>query len=283
MNSLNNILAGIFLRWCLAQILAVILVILIKAGPLATVLSIVIANFAATWLVVDYMRKYYGIQIKKIELEVLQAQINPHFLFNTLNAVITYSRTNPEIARRLLIRLASFFRYALKRHGNFNSLKEEIDYVNTYLVLEKARFREKIRIQRDIDTNLLDCQVPVLILQPLVENAIKHGIQPKDGTGTVHIAARLLNGEIQFIIRDDGVGIKKDKIPEVLLPGFGSGNGVGLSNVHERLKYLFGRSYGLQIESDENMGTSVYFKVPLKFSADGKGGLTGEAQSADCR
>lgn len=221
--------------------------------------------------------------VTKAELDALHAQINPHFLFNTLNTIITYSRTNPETARRLLIRLASFFRQALKRHGHFNSLKEEIEYVNTYLVLEKARFREKLRIQRDIDPALLEYQVPVLTLQPLIENAIKHGIQPKVETGTVHISARMFNGEMLFIIRDDGVGISRDRMPKVLLPGFGSGNGVGLSNVHERLKSLYGEDYGLRIVSEIGKGTSVYVRVPLQGSAIEKGGLAGETKSAHCR
>ncbi|MDI9447259.1 MAG: histidine kinase [Bacillota bacterium] len=198
------------------------------------------------------------------ELDALHAQINPHFLFNTLNAIITYSRTHPETARRLLIRLASFFRQALKRHGHFNSVKEEIEYVNTYIILEKARFREKLKIKRDLDPALYDYQVPVLTLQPLVENAIKHGVQPKVGPGTVEIIARLVNGEMLFIIRDDGVGISSDRMSKVFLPGYGSGNGVGLSNVHERLKSLFGEDYGLRITSEINKGTSVYVRIPVK-------------------
>lgn len=212
--------------------------------------------------------------VTKAELDALHAQINPHFLFNTLNTIITYSRTHPETARRLLIRLSSFFRQALKRHGHYNSLREEIEYVNTYLILEKARFRGKLRIQRDIDPSLLDYQVPVLTLQPLVENAVKHGIQPKVGPGTVYITARLFNGEMLFIIRDDGVGIDRDRMPKVLLPWFGSGNGVGLSNVHERLKSLFGDDYGLRIVSEVNKGTSVYVRIPLKENVVEKRGVT---------
>lgn len=216
--------------------------------------------------------------VTKAELDALHAQINPHFLFNTLNAIITYSRTNPETARRLLIRLASFFRQALKRRGHFNTLKEEIEYVNTYLVLEKARFREKLRVQRDISPDLMDYQVPVLTLQPLVENAVKHGILPKMGQGTVYISARKVGREILFTIRDDGVGISIDRLPMVILPGFGSGNGVGLSNVHERLKSLFGEDYGLRIVSKENEGTTIYLRVPLmRGNVIEKGGLAGEA------
>ena len=224
--------------------------------------------------------------VTKAELDALHAQINPHFLFNTLNTIITYSRTHPETARRLLIRLSSFFRQALKkRHGHYNSLREEIEYVNTYLILEKARFRGKLRIQRDIDPSLLDYQVPVLTLQPLVENAVKHGVHPKVGTGTVHISAKMFNGEMFIIIRDDGVGINKERMPKVFLPWFGSGNGVGLSNVHERLKSLFGEDYGLRIMSEVNKGTSIYVRVPLNENNVSKGGIdsAGEAQSVDYR
>jgi len=202
--------------------------------------------------------------VTKAELDALQAQINPHFLFNTLNTIIMFSRTNPETARRLLIRLATFFRYALKRHGHFNSIKEEIEYLNTYLVLEKARFRDKLKIIRDIDESLYDYQVPVLTIQPLVENAVKHGILPKQGQGTVWIRAFLEEEEeIIFEIKDNGVGIPPEKFPDILKLGYGSGNGVGLSNVHERLKGLFGEEYGLKVESTPGEGTSIFIRIPL--------------------
>lgn len=201
--------------------------------------------------------------ITKAELDALQAQINPHFLFNTLNTIIMFSRTNPETARRLLIRLASFFRHALKRHGHFNTLKDEIEYFNTYLILERARFREKLRVVREIDEELLEYKIPVLTIQPLVENAIKHGILPKPGQGTVQITVRKDDNEMLIVIRDDGVGIDPALQSKVLTPGFGSGNGVGLSNVHERLKVLFGEEYGLRIVSVPGEGTSVYVRIPL--------------------
>lgn len=201
--------------------------------------------------------------VTKAELHALHAQINPHFLFNTLNTIIMFSRTNPETARRLLIRLATFFRQTLKRHGHFNTLREELEYINTYLVLEKARFREKLRILRDIDSELMDYQVPVLTLQPLVENAVKHGVTPKMGQGAVQISVKREQGELHVTVKDDGVGIPRDKIHLVLQPGYGSGNGVGLSNVHERLKSLFGDEYGLVIESTEGDGTTIHVRVPL--------------------
>ncbi len=217
--------------------------------------------------------------VTKAELDALHAQINPHFLFNTLNTIITYTRTDPENARRLLIRLASFFRQTLKRHGHFNTLREEIEYVNTYLILEKARFREKLKIHRDIDPVLLDYNVPVLTLQPLVENAVKHGIQPKLGPGVIRITAKLVDGEMLFVITDDGVGIDSDRLPMVLLPGFGSESGVGLSNVNERLKSLYGEEYGLKIESETDRGTTVYVRIPISGESHEKGGFAGEIES----
>lgn len=221
--------------------------------------------------------------VTKAELDALHAQINPHFLFNTLNTIITYTRTDPDTARKLLIRLASFFRQTLKRHGHFNTLREEIEYVNTYLILEKARFREKLRIQRNIDPALLDFKVPVLTLQPLVENAVKHGIQPKMSPGTVQISANLVDGEMIFIIKDDGVGIDGERLPKILLPGFGSGNGVGLSNVNERLKSLYGEEYGLKIESQTDQGTKVYVRIPLNEEGHEKGGFASEIESINYR
>jgi two-component system LytT family sensor kinase len=218
--------------------------------------------------------------ITRAELQALHAQINPHFLFNTLNTIIMFSRTNPETARRLLIRLASFFRHSLKKHGMFNTLEEELEYVNTYLVLEKARFQEKLLILRDIDPELMKYKVPVLCIQPLVENAVKHGITPKMGQGAVQIIAKQVDGEILVIIKDDGVGIAKDKFPKVLLPGFGSGNGVGLSNVHERLKSMFGVDYGLKIVSEKDKGTSMYMRIPLMLEID-EGGENYEVKSTN--
>ncbi|AEF93378.1 putative signal transduction histidine kinase [Desulfotomaculum nigrificans CO-1-SRB] len=204
----------------------------------------------------------------KAELDALQAQINPHFLFNTINTISMFTRTNPETARRLLIRLSSFFRHSLKRHGRFITLEEELEYIHTYLVLEKARFREKLRVLRNIDKSLLQYNIPVLTVQPLVENAVRHGITPKEGQGTVQISAQLHGDEIEIAITDDGVGIPPEIMPKILEPGFGSGSGVGLSNVNERLKILFGEDHGLHIESEPGQGTAVWLRVPLMVDDD---------------
>ncbi len=202
--------------------------------------------------------------VTKAELDALQAQINPHFFFNTLNTIIMYSRTNPNRARRLLIRLSDFFRQALKQRGNFISLEEEMNFVNTYLVLEKARFGPKLQIIQDIEHELYEEFIPRLTLQPLVENAVKHGITPKLGPGAIKISAKRDGSEIVLVVKDDGAGIPPEKLGLVLQPGYGSGNGVGLSNVHERLKGLFGENYGLRVQSSPNQGTTITMRIPFR-------------------
>ncbi len=210
--------------------------------------------------------------ITKAQLEALHAQINPHFFFNTLNTIIMYSRTNPQRARRLLIRLAEFFRQTLKRHGHFISLREELEFVHTYLVLEKARFGPKLQIIEEIDSELLGQRIPYLSLQPLVENAVKHGISPKLDSGAIKISAHRLENDFVLCIKDDGVGIPPEKIDLVTKPGYGSGNGVGLSNVHERLQSLYGAEFGLKIESEVHRGTKITIILPLNLQKKPEGG-----------
>ncbi len=197
------------------------------------------------------------------KLDALHAQINPHFFFNTLNTIIMYSRTNPDRARHLLISLAEFFRQTLKRHGHFITLSEELECVNTYLELEKARFGNKLQIIEEIPEELINYKIPVLSIQPLVENSVKHGITPKVGKGIVRIIAFKEKNHLVLTISDDGIGIAPDKIDKVLKPGYGSGNGVGLSNVHQRTQNLFGEDYGLKITSNLDVGTSIKMRIPL--------------------
>ncbi|WP_420795387.1 histidine kinase [Desulfofalx alkaliphila] len=221
--------------------------------------------------------------VTKAELDALQAQINPHFLFNTLNTISMFIRTDPETARRLLQRLAAFFRHSLKRRGHLVTFEEELEYLHHYLVLEKARFREKLRIKKEIDSEVLKYKIPVLTLQPLVENSIRHGITPKVEEGTVKLTAKISDGEIHIAVHDDGVGIQPEMLSKVLKPGFGSGSGVGLSNVHERLKILFGEEYGITITSTPGKGTSVFVRIPLLLEISEKGGEVNEIESVNSR
>ncbi|NLI90979.1 MAG: histidine kinase [Peptococcaceae bacterium] len=205
--------------------------------------------------------------VTEAKLDALQAQINPHFFFNVMNTIIATSRSNPNRARRLLIHLAEFFRRALKSKGALISLKEEMEFVNTYLVLEKARFGRKLKIKSEIPRDLLDAEVPRLSIQPLVENAVKHGITPLLTSGTVVIRVDRVeseNGDVELVVEiiDDGMGIEEERLKDVLLPGVGSGNGVGLANVHARLQGLYGEDFGLKIQSEHGEGTTVTMRLP---------------------
>jgi two-component system LytT family sensor kinase len=200
------------------------------------------------------------------KLDALQAQINPHFFFNVMNTIIATSRSNPNRARRLLIHLAEFFRRALKSKGALISIKEEMEFVNTYLVLEKARFGRKLKIRSEIPRDLNDAEVPRLSIQPLVENAVKHGITPLLTNGTVYIRWIVLNWKtaiLNFWLRSwMMVWNRRRKTEGCSFTGVGSGNGVGLANVHARLQGLYGEDYGLKIQSELGEGTTVTMRLP---------------------
>jgi two-component system LytT family sensor kinase len=201
------------------------------------------------------------------KLDALRAQINPHFLFNTLNTIASKSRTDPDEARQLLQRLADFFRYATQQEGHFAEFAHEYFFVRTYLSLEQARFDDRLNIHYDIDPQVLATRVPVLIIQPLVENAVKHGIAPKPGGGTLGLRARVdpLAGSIRIGVRDDGVGMDSGTLTEVATGSYDSpdGHGVGLRNIHERLERLYGTRYQFDIRSSPGKGTRITLELPL--------------------
>ncbi len=202
--------------------------------------------------------------VTKAELKALRAQINPHFLFNALNTIVSYVRTEPETARRLLIYLGDFFRRNLHQAGDFVTLAEELNHVKAYLAIEQARFGEKLRVREEIDPALATLELPVLTLQPLVENAVKHGLLPKREGGTVTIRVAKVKRGVRIMVHDDGIGIPPEKMARLLAPdtfGLDWTTGVGLSNVHERLKSIYGQSAGLRMESESGRGTTVEFVI----------------------
>lgn len=199
----------------------------------------------------------------KAELKALRAQINPHFLFNSLNTIVSFCRTNPDKARNLLIELSEFFRRSLKAARDFVTLKEELEHVDSYLILEQARFGNRLIIKQEVSPDTLDILLPTFTLQPLVENAVKHGLLAKETGGTIEIAARTVGRQVEIAITDNGLGIPPAIQEQVLESGFGKGAGVGLTNVNERLKAIYGIKHALTINSVEGQGTTVLLHIPI--------------------
>ncbi|MDO8886248.1 histidine kinase [Candidatus Oleimmundimicrobium sp.] len=220
-----------------------------------------LAKLLSTQLELSEIDRQEGLACKA-ELKALQAQINPHFLFNTLNTIASLCRTDSKKARKLIIQFADFFRKSLERDSDLVTLEEEIDYLNTYLLLEEARFGKNLQILEDVDKEVLGIKIPFLIIQPLVENAIKHG-GTLWGHIKVKIAAKIYNSEVIIQVCDNGKGISEKNLSKILSPGFGKGTGIGLSNVNERLKSLYGEEYALEVTSTKNKETKVVIHIPI--------------------
>ncbi|MPY80749.1 MAG: sensor histidine kinase [Actinophytocola sp.] len=199
-------------------------------------------------------------------LDALRAQINPHFLFNTLNTIASKARTDPEEARRLLLRLSDFFRYAVRQEGQLVEFGQEYYFVRTYVSLEQARYGERLNVRYDIDPQVLTANVPVLTVQPLVENAVKHGIADKVDGGTVLLKARVdpLTRTTSIRVADDGVGISREVLDRLTAGEDTANGGVGLSNISQRLEVLYGERYRLDIQSHDGGGTVVELQIPLR-------------------
>lgn len=196
-------------------------------------------------------------------LDALQAQVNPHFLFNALNTVSMYITKDPKYAKKLIVKLSQLLRYMLKNTGRFITLKEEISHIENYVALENARFQDKIEIIYDIDKDLGKLKIPVLSIHPLVQNSILHGLIPKEGKGKVTISAHKVDDKVLINVTDNGVGIKEGDVDKIFTSGYGKGCGVGVPNVNERLKMLYGKDYSLEIRSKYGTGTKAYFSVPV--------------------
>jgi two-component system sensor histidine kinase LytS len=205
---------------------------------------------------------YQSELLSKSELKALQAQINPHFLFNAINTIVSLIRTQPDNARRLLIHLGNYFRNNLQEGSDEVELSKEIEHINSYVEIEKARFGDKLKIIYNIPENI-DCILPPLLLQPIVENAIKHGVLEKIEGGTVEITALDSEWETVLMVKDDGVGMDKDTLSSLFNEKDNS-NSIGLANVNNRLKTKYGEEYGLIIDSQLNKGTTVTIRIPKK-------------------
>jgi two-component system, LytTR family, sensor kinase len=198
-------------------------------------------------------------------LDALQRQINPHFLFNTLNSIASLVRFRPELARELIVKLASILRVLLQDRDDLMPLREELQFADDYLDIEVVRFGiEKLRVVKEIAPETLEILVPSMLLQPLIENGIKHGLEPRIGGGTITLRSRLQQDKLVITVEDDGVGMPVENGPPVhrgsLLQ---SGTGVGMRNVRERMQVLCGRDAGFEIVSRPGRGTRVILTIPI--------------------
>ncbi len=189
-------------------------------------------------------------------LAALTSQINPHFLFNTLNSVSSLIRTNPDQARVMVSKLAKVLRRLLRKHENFSALRDELSFIEDYLSIEVVRFGDKLRFEKDAADDTLDMLVPSMLLQPLVENSIKHVLSNKVQGGTIRIRTYRGEAKLHLLVEDDGIGIPETKLANLLEQG------IGVSNVNERLKVLFGNQYRMWIDSQPDRGTRVQIEMP---------------------
>jgi two-component system, LytTR family, sensor kinase len=201
-------------------------------------------------------------------LDALQSQINPHFLFNTLNSISSLVRFDPDRARELIVKLAKLLRRLLGKHDEFVPLREEMEFVDDYLDIEVVRFgRDKLRVYKHLDPATLDIVVPSMLLQPLVENSIKHGLAPKVDGGSITLRSRLQEGKLVIHVEDDGVGMSAP--PAVAAQTMASGHGIGMMNVAERLHVLFGDDGKMIVQSRDGHGTLVVVEVPVLQQEEG--------------
>jgi two-component system LytT family sensor kinase len=193
----------------------------------------------------------------RARLDALTSQINPHFLFNTLNTVSSLIRFDPDMARDVVLKLSNILRRLLRKNETFVPLREEIEFIDNYLDIEVIRFgRDKLQIFKEIEEETLEDFVPSMLLQPIVENAIKHGLAPRLEGGQIHLRSHRRDGRLLIEIEDNGMGISPERLLEVY------GGGIGISNVHERLRLLYGDQFKMDIRSQKGEGTQIHIEIP---------------------
>jgi two-component system LytT family sensor kinase len=239
-------------------------------GPLAT-LAIYTTTLFATALPIKVWNsnrnekklEQQQMRLNEARLAALSSQINPHFLFNTLNSVASLIRLDPEQARQVIYSLSKILRRLLRQQENLVTLSEELSFIDDYLAIEMVRFGDKLRFVKDIDPATLDMPVPSMLLQPLVENSIRHGLSNKVDGGCISVRSRMQGQRLQILVEDDGVGIPEVKLARIFEQGDHVGErGIGISNVNERLKVLFGADYRMWIDSRLGEGTSTGIEIP---------------------
>ena len=195
------------------------------------------------------------------KIEALKSQINPHFLFNTLASISSLIRSQPDTARTLIIKLSGLLRRLIKSHQHFVTLREELESIDEYLDIEVVRFGPKLQVHKEISPDTEDVIVPSMILQPLVENSIKHGLARKVGPGSIVIRSWREHGRAIIEVQDDGMGFLLERLDEPMA------SGIGLANVRERLRVIYGATYQLTLDSQPGSGTRARIEVPELLAA----------------
>jgi two-component system, LytTR family, sensor kinase len=232
-----------------------------------------VAIYAASIIAIGIELKIFNsvrIQIKLEEqerlllharMEALQNQVNPHFLFNTLNSISSLVRFDPEMARNVISKLATILRRLLNTTDAFAPLRDEFEFIDNYLDIEVVRFgRDKLRVVKELDPASLDVVVPSMLLQPLVENSIKHGLSPKVEGGSIYLRSRVTDSRLIIEVQDDGVGMGRTNLEE---SSTWPGMGIGMANIAERLQVLYGDTARMTIDSHEGKGTLIRIRLPL--------------------
>ncbi|AEA22427.1 sensor histidine kinase [Pseudonocardia benzenivorans] len=201
-------------------------------------------------------------RLARAEVRALRAQISPHFVYNALTTIASFIRTDPVRARELLIEFADFTRYSFRTAGEYTTLSDELTNIERYIALEKARFGNRLNIKLQIAPEVLNVVLPFLALQPLVENAVRHGLSGKPQGGTITITAENAGAECVIIVEDDGVGMDPSRLTEDLDDAHLSGAHVGLGNVDDRMRSAFGDDFGLVVDTNIGAGMKITLRVP---------------------
>lgn len=234
---------------------------------------LVYAAMVGAWQTSQYLRRLreremqasrLEAQLARAQLQALEMQLHPHFLFNTLQAISTLVSEDPPAARRMLTLLGDLLRAVLEDAGRqVVSLRRELEFLSHYLEIERTRFPDRLSVEIDVPEPLLDLSVPNLLLQPLVENAIKHGIAPRAAPGRVEVRGSLSDGRLQLVVRDDGMGLNGVALDEHLAQN-NSRTGVGLANTRARLQQLYGANHSITFQSAPGLGTTVTIEIPAR-------------------
>jgi two-component system, LytTR family, sensor kinase len=219
---------------------------------------------AAAWIVLSLERgrlEASAEQAAQAELRALRAEISPHFVYNALTVISALVSSEPDRSRELMIDFADYIRYSLARHGEYTTVADEFHAIETYLALQRAVLGERLAVQVRVAPEVLAVAVPYLVLQPLVENAIRHGIEPRPGTGHVLVRGEAEGNDCLISVEDDGLGMDPG-LAEEILAGRGGGDSVGLANVDRRLRHVYGPWYGLVVETAPGAGTRVVVRIP---------------------